>query len=164
MKERIINKSIEFIHQEGLKFSVDDLATSLNISKKTIYKYFHSKEDLASAVYKKVFERNKEKIQSIHMVNQNDLIEILNTYNECLKFINPNLFNRFSLNDSIKKYGLFILNSVWKEVYQKIKHKWLVDDEKTLEIIINHSLEKIIVENRLEKFVGIILGGCRING
>lgn len=40
MKERIINESIESLRREGLKFSIDTLAEKLNISKKTVYKYF----------------------------------------------------------------------------------------------------------------------------
>lgn len=43
MKERIICESIESLRQEGLRFSVDTLAKRLNVSKKTIYKYFPNK-------------------------------------------------------------------------------------------------------------------------
>lgn len=51
MKNKIIEESITSLQQEGLRFSVDTLAERLKVSKKTIYKYFPTKEVLAYAIY-----------------------------------------------------------------------------------------------------------------
>ena len=40
MRDKIVEASIEALRNEGLKFSVDTLADSLRISKKTVYKFF----------------------------------------------------------------------------------------------------------------------------
>lgn len=50
MRERIIKAAIESLQAEGLKFSVDTIASKLKISKKTIYKFFPDKETLAYAI------------------------------------------------------------------------------------------------------------------
>ncbi len=49
MKERIVESCAKYINMYGVKrFTVDDIAKDLGISKKTIYKYFNSKDELVS--------------------------------------------------------------------------------------------------------------------
>ena len=51
VKERILNAGRESFFALGFsKVTMDELATQLGISKKTMYKYFPSKDDLADAV------------------------------------------------------------------------------------------------------------------
>ncbi|MBK7254925.1 MAG: helix-turn-helix transcriptional regulator, partial [Ignavibacteria bacterium] len=46
-KEKILNYSRNKFHREGFyKTSMDEISSELHISKKTIYKYFSSKEKL----------------------------------------------------------------------------------------------------------------------
>lgn len=52
MKELIINQTLKLLDTMGLKFTIDDISNNLNISKKTIYRYFNNKESLVKAVYK----------------------------------------------------------------------------------------------------------------
>ena len=75
MKTTSLLKTKELLKVEGLKFAVDDLSLSLNISKKTIYKYFTSKEELAKEVYLYIYDtiidnllknENLSKIYPIH--------------------------------------------------------------------------------------------------
>ena len=44
MREKIIDATIEEFKQNGLKFTMNDLAKHLGISKKTIYTVFESKQ------------------------------------------------------------------------------------------------------------------------
>ena len=46
MREKIINAAIEAFTEDGLKFTMNDLARKLGISKKTIYTIFESKQDV----------------------------------------------------------------------------------------------------------------------
>ena len=55
MREKIICESINSLRLEELRFSVDSLAEKLKISKKTIYKYFSNKEELAVAIYQRYY-------------------------------------------------------------------------------------------------------------
>lgn len=46
MKVRIIKATLDIFQEKGLKFTMDELSHRLNMSKKTIYTIFNSKEDL----------------------------------------------------------------------------------------------------------------------
>lgn len=60
MRERIIDKAYELIMRYGLRgFTMDDVASELGISKKTIYKYFDSKNQLISELVERVVELEK---------------------------------------------------------------------------------------------------------
>ncbi len=83
MRERILRSAIEKISKYGFRrFTIDEIARDLGISKKTIYKYFSSKSNLISEIvdeavleeevaYKKEMEKNQgwlEKLQGIMTV------------------------------------------------------------------------------------------------
>ena len=46
MRKKIIDAAIEAFTENGLKFTMNDLAKKLGISKKTIYTIFESKQDV----------------------------------------------------------------------------------------------------------------------
>ena len=46
MKERVINAAVEEFGKSGLRFTMDDVAKNLGISKKTLYKIYDSKEEM----------------------------------------------------------------------------------------------------------------------
>lgn len=50
MRDKIINATVEEFKQNGLKFTMNDLAKRLGISKKTIYTVFESKQAVLVAV------------------------------------------------------------------------------------------------------------------
>lgn len=50
VEEKIINQTIQLFQAKGLKFTLDELASELSISKKTIYQYFPSKEAILNEV------------------------------------------------------------------------------------------------------------------
>ncbi len=51
MKDRILNSVREHILKSGFKkFTIEDICNDLKISKKTIYKYFDSKNEMISAI------------------------------------------------------------------------------------------------------------------
>lgn len=50
MRDRIISAAIEEMIEHGIKFTMTDLATRLAVSKRTIYEYFPSKDDLIDAI------------------------------------------------------------------------------------------------------------------
>lgn len=60
MRETIIQAAMEQILRVGLrKFTVEDVTTELGMSKKTIYKYFASKNEMISAVVDSVLEKER---------------------------------------------------------------------------------------------------------
>ena len=46
MKEKILEAAIEEFEKKGLKFTMDDIAKNLAISKKTLYAVFQNKEEI----------------------------------------------------------------------------------------------------------------------
>lgn len=55
MREKIIECALGLVDMHGIKFTLDDVAVTLRISKKTIYKHFKNKEDLINAIIDFVF-------------------------------------------------------------------------------------------------------------
>ena len=84
-REKILNYSINKFHAEGFyKTSMDEIARDLQISKKTIYKYFQSKEMLLEAVAGWLMSESKDHIDSILSSNDSvvvKFIKIINMYN-----------------------------------------------------------------------------------
>ena len=50
LKERIVDVAIEEFTLMGLKFTMNDIARQLGISKKTIYTIFDSKKDVLEGI------------------------------------------------------------------------------------------------------------------
>ena len=63
MKEKILQYSKEVFYREGFyKITMDEIARDLKISKKTIYKYFPSKE----AIVKELIEETLQRVNIAH--------------------------------------------------------------------------------------------------
>lgn len=63
MKDKIVEQSEEKFFKDGFyKTTMDEVASELGMSKKTIYKFFPSKDDLIMAIVKHFMNRMKGKI------------------------------------------------------------------------------------------------------
>lgn len=66
MRDKIIQSATGKIRRYGFRrFTIEDIASDLGISKKTIYKHFTGKEEIISAVCSTHRERMKEKFLAI---------------------------------------------------------------------------------------------------
>ena len=73
MKDRIIEACSKYINLYGVKrFTVDDIAKDLGISKRTIYKYFESKNELVSEFISSSLKDNID--NTLDAVNKEDNI------------------------------------------------------------------------------------------
>lgn len=83
MRERIINATINLFRKYGFNFKVDDIARELSMSKKTIYKYFRSKEDIFREFivesFDSVHDQQKRILMDEHLSTKMKLVAILNT-------------------------------------------------------------------------------------
>ncbi len=79
-KQKIINLIVEKFFYEGIagKLTMDELASELKISKKTIYKHFPSKEALISDMVKNFTEKIKDRIETMLKTNDNAVVKIKN--------------------------------------------------------------------------------------
>lgn len=65
LRENILEGTIQVFNQKGLKFTMDDIASLLKMSKKTIYTVFHDKEELFLAMVDYLFDKIKESERAI---------------------------------------------------------------------------------------------------
>lgn len=65
LQETILKCTIQIFNDKGLKFTMDDIAERMKISKKTLYKVFDDKEALFLAMVDYIFDSIKESEQAV---------------------------------------------------------------------------------------------------
>ena len=77
VKERILEKAHELFNRYGIRsVSMDDIATQLGMSKKTLYQYNADKDELVHAVFTTVLESNKSNCCLAEQHAENALHEV----------------------------------------------------------------------------------------
>lgn len=66
IKERILEQSLCYIAKDGCRFSVDEMVKSMNMSKRTFYRYFESKELLFKALVDLLMAEIHEKQAAVY--------------------------------------------------------------------------------------------------
>lgn len=84
LRERIINETILQIEEKGFTFTISDLANRLSTSKRTIYTYFSSKNQLVGEVIQQLFSQIKEQEKLIIENTQLSLLEKLHQILICV--------------------------------------------------------------------------------
>jgi AcrR family transcriptional regulator len=93
VKERILTKAADLFSRYGIRsITMDEIASQLGISKKTIYQFFTDKDDMVSAVIEQEIQRNEIECatyreQAADAVHQTFLA--LEGLDEILKYMNP---------------------------------------------------------------------------
>lgn len=147
MKDRIICESIESLRQEGLRFSVDTLAKRLNISKKTIYKYFPTKEALAFALYQRYYADIKA--QADKLASENSAAahsKLLSIYFDAVSMTSCDIFNKYKLNETLFAYTAEQNDNLSEMIFLSLGDSISEHDKKSVRIIINGSFEKLCHE------------------
>lgn len=63
MKDKILDTVARLIERYGLKkFTVDEVASELHISKKTIYQYFHGKDEMIRAYFEETLASDRQSV------------------------------------------------------------------------------------------------------
>lgn len=114
MKEEILNKSADMFLSYGFKsVTMDDIASEMGISKKTIYKYFSNKTELVDASTISVQETIDNAIEEILQQNLNAIEE-----NFAIKTVFKNMFKK------AKTSPMFQLKKYYPKTYSKLmEHK-----------------------------------------
>lgn len=77
MKNQILNKATDMFLTLGFKsVTMDDIASEMGISKKTIYQHFANKDQLVKAVTTNLYENISCGIDSIILANKNPIEEL----------------------------------------------------------------------------------------
>ena len=143
MQERILNKACELMFQTGVKHvTMDDLATQLGISKKTIYQYYKDKDALVSSVVEFELANHALLCNQSTQAADNAVHEIF-----LLMSVIQEMFNRMN------PLALFEIEKYYPLAFDKIKkHK-----EDIIFSMISANLEKGITEGLYRKDVDITI-------
>ncbi len=95
VKERILQKATDLFMRYGIRsITMDEIATQLGISKKTIYQFFTDKDEMVEAVIAKEVRDNEDECLHFQGNSENALHEIflaLEHLEELLKAMNPQI-------------------------------------------------------------------------
>lgn len=114
MKELIINETIELFNKYGCKFYMETLSKNLQVSKKTLYKYFNSKEALLTYIIDESFNEVHNK--------QNQIFYSNDTIEQKLRKI---LTTNFTREDKIKMEKAKDIYKYYPELAKKIDNRYL---------------------------------------
>jgi len=121
LQKQIIEQVEEKFFKEGFyKTTMDEVASDLGMSKKTIYKFFPSKEDLIAAIAKHFMSKMKSKIIPALNSNKNaieKLNELIGILASASEKISPKRF------DELRKY----FPSLWIEI-DKFRTKMMFEN------------------------------------
>ena len=134
LRENILQGTLEVFNTKGLKFTMDDIAKNRKISKKTIYKVFHDKEEMFLAVVDYLFDCIKDEEQKV----AND--ESLTTIEKVKKILGvlPNSYmdidfrQLYSVRDSFPK--------IYAKIEERLENGW----ELTISLIEQGMAEGVI--------------------
>lgn len=131
LRVRILDEAAKQFDKKGIKFTMDDLARSLGISKKTIYTVFEDKRSIMTETIDRFFD---DALIEEEMILNDDSLTIV----EQLKSIIGRVPERYTQNDLAQLYVL-------KEKYPSVYRHWQRCRENYWEgvgILINRGIEK----------------------
>lgn len=111
MKDKIIHKSSELFLEFGFRsVTMDDIASELGVSKKTIYEYFRNKADLIEKVAEFITDGIQEEIDQIMQMEHNPIEELFEVKRCVLK----------RLKDE-KASPQFQMQKYYPEIFQRLR-------------------------------------------
>ncbi len=151
-KDKIIEFSKNTFLKNGFhKVTMDEIASGLRISKKTIYKYFQSKNELVNAVVR-IYQKNiKKQLNEAVDSKENSILK--------MKAL-AEFMAEFSIN--IDKRMLYDLQAYRPELWKKIDNFRIhVIEEIWINIINAGKKEKNIINKPNDIIITIILGSIK---
>ena len=154
IRQSIMDSVINQFNLKGMKFTMDDIAKELHISKKTIYKEFNDKDELFFATVDYGFSAIKRKEAEILADNSLDLVDKVSKLIVCLpdNYRNIDFRRVYQLRE---KYP-----QVYVRVARRIESDW-EDTEKLLSKAMDAGvikkvpipILKLTIEGAIEKFL-----------
>ena len=133
MKEKIISKASELFLKLGFKsITMDDIASEMCISKKTIYKYFCNKELLITESTEVIYNKVHEMIQQVIAKNYNAIEE-----NFEIRKMSVAMFN------SSENSPIYQLKKHYPEIYDNVLSKEIEE----CHLFFRQNIKKGIKEN-----------------
>lgn len=153
LKEKILEACIQVYKQKGLKFTMDDIAASLSISKKTIYTVFENKEQMFLAMVDYLFDQVKADEASILEADDLSTLEKIRQILTCL----PRVYA------DVEFSHLHSLRNKYPKIYAQVERRLETGWEATIGLLeqgmqegvvrpISIPIFKLMFEASLEQF------------
>jgi AcrR family transcriptional regulator len=158
MQDRILLKARDLMFQNGLRqVTMDDLATQLGISKKTIYQYYKDKDDLVKAVVGYELKSHQIMCHNCEANAENAVHEmflVMETIKEMAKTMNPGTLMELekyfpSAFDIIKKHKEEFFLSLIRDNINKGIQQGFYRAGLEVEILSKFRLETIFIPYNL---------------
>ncbi len=113
LKDRIVEEASKLFFQRGIKsITMDDIASHMGISKRTLYELFSDKEDLLEECIDKSIRHDDCEMQGVIEKSENVIDAMMRIYAKLLTDIHH-----------INKSAIFDLKKYHPKLYQKIEEK-----------------------------------------
>lgn len=153
LRETILEGTLQAFNEKGLKFTMDDIASLLKISKKTIYTVFRDKNAMFLAMADYLFDSIKK--------SEMEIVE-----NEELSTVEKVRMILGVLPDAYKEVDfrqLYLMKDKYPKIYKQIEHRLETGWENTIALIekgiaegsirpIKIPILKMMLEASLEQF------------
>ena len=154
-KEKILQATIQAFNQKGLKFTMDDIASILAMSKKTIYTIFKDKNTLFMEMVDYLFDTIKESESEIIEDNTLSTIEKIRR----ILGVMPESYKDIDLRQ------LYMLKDKFPEIYRHVEERLENGWETTIKLLEQGIEEEVIrpvadykVTIKKNKYIGDMLG------
>lgn len=125
LKEEILKGTILIFNEKGLKFTMDDIAERLKISKKTLYKVFDDKEDLFLTMVDYMFDTIKESEREV--IEDEDLSTVEKIHK--ILGVLPEGYKDVDLRQ------LYLLKDKYPKIYKQVELRLETGWDMTIELI-----------------------------
>lgn len=134
LKERVLEAVIEEFNDKGLKFTMDDIAKRLGISKRTLYTVIQDKEELFFNMVDYIFSDIKASEKKIAEDTSMDVIEKLRR----ILIVLPQKYQTIDFRK------LYELKTKYPKIYKKVENRLETEWDATFSI-----MEQAMAEGRM---------------
>lgn len=153
LRETILQGTMQAFNQKGLKFTMDDIASILGMSKKTIYTVFEDKEELFLAMVDYLFDSIKESEQKV--VENPDMTTLEKI--RMILGVMPDSYKEIDFRQ------LYLLKDKYPKIYAQVERRLETGWETTIALLeqgiregvirkVNIPILKMMLEASLEQF------------
>lgn len=153
LRETILHGTIKAFNQKGMKFTMDDIASILSISKKTIYTVFSDKEQLFLSMVDYLFDNIKVSEQQVLEDKNMSTLEKIRT----ILGVMPDSYKEIDFRQ------LYLLKDKYPKIYSQVEIRLETGWETTIALIeqgmeegvirkVQIPIVKMMMEASLEQF------------
>lgn len=142
LKQEILDATLEEFNERGLRFTMDQLARRLGVSKKTLYQTFPDKETLFMEMLETCFQAIKASEEAIYRDETLDVVEKIRR----IMVVLPERYKTIDFRQ------LYELEEKYPRIYKKVAHKLESDWDNTLAL-----LQQAMAEGRIRPVNLVVL-------